>query len=299
MHISRSATNIVEVAAKAVQAFSKCAAEKSLSLETNAGACISRVYVDSQRIYQVFSNLITNAIKYTDKGGKICISVFERDDEVVTVVEDTGVGIAAEHQRHIFNKFYQIARRAGPGYSGSGLGLALSKEIVVTHGGKMWVESEPGKGSKFYFSLPKVKPQIILHKHLGVTAQRAHKKGERFAVLVVRLETSDSYEEQHRQALEAAMKQIMLVGDELTMASSDLVIRKGELEAVLVISQTGKRYLGYVRKKLRDAIFDVLKDYPFNCDPILPMLGIAIYPSDAAAVEEIEKIAASEMNRIL
>jgi signal transduction histidine kinase len=298
MHISRSAANLVDVAAKAVQAFSGLAAEKDLKLELDGCKSISRVYMDMQRIYQVFSNLIANAIKYTDRGGRIMVSLFEREDDVVSVVKDTGIGITADRQKLIFNKFYQVARRAGPGYNGSGLGLTLSSEIVAAHGGKMWVESELGKGSKFYFSLPKTKPQVILHKHLKTLAERADKKGERFALIVIKLTTSGEYARQNKQALEAAMKQIMVAGEEIAAMNSDLVIRCSEFKVIFVVGQTGKRYLQHIKKRLRDAVSDVLSDYPNANSFILPMLGMALYPNDASTVETLENEAMSRLNRL-
>jgi signal transduction histidine kinase len=299
MHISRSATNLVDLAAKAVRAFSGCAAEKGVTIELSAGGCISRAYVDSQRIYQVFSNLIINAIKYTEKGGKIWVSLFERDDDVVTLVEDTGIGISKDQHRNIFNKFYQIGRQAGPGYNGSGLGLALSNEIIACHGGKIWVESELGKGSKFYFSLPKTKPQIVLHQHLRSLVEWANKRGDRFAMVVVRLETNKYDHEQNKQAIGVAMHKIVLAGDEIATGTSDLIVRTQEREAVLVLSQTGKRYLIHVKRRLRNAVYDGLADYNFNHDSILPMIGIAIYPNDASTVEALEMTAFKELNRLL
>jgi signal transduction histidine kinase len=84
--INRSVTNLAEIAGKAVDEFSAAAEEKELKLELKVDGGISRVYVDSQRIYQVFSNLITNAIKYTGKGGTILLSLVERKEDVVAVV---------------------------------------------------------------------------------------------------------------------------------------------------------------------------------------------------------------------
>jgi signal transduction histidine kinase len=298
MPINRSVTNLAEVAAKVVRAFSSSAAEKGLRLELVTEGRISRVYVDSQRIYQVFSNIITNAIKYTDKGGSILISLFECKNEVEAVVTDTGIGIAPEHQRHIFNKFYQISRQTGPGYNGSGLGLALSREIVAAHDGKMWVESELGKGSVFHFSLPKSLPQIVLRKHLETLIEHAHKKGEHFAMMVVRLAASRDYAEQNKPLLEGAMKRLLHMGEEIATASGDLIIRRGELETVIILSQTGKRYLAHVKRRLHNAIGDTLMEG--RCyDSVVPMVGIALYPNDASTVEELEHKVTTELNRLI
>jgi PAS domain S-box-containing protein len=298
MPINRGVTNLVEIAGRAVDEFSAIAAGKGIRLELKASNGVSRVYVDSQRIYQVLSNLITNAIKYTDKGGSISLSLCERQDDVAVVVEDSGVGIAAEHQRHIFNKFYQISRQAGPGYNGSGLGLALSSEIIAAHDGKIWVESEIGKGSKFYFSLPKTSPQIVLSRHLKSLAERADKKGEQFAMIVVRLEMPQEYVRQHSDAIDDAMKRIVIEGNKIMTTSSDMVIRCGQTEVAIILSQTGKRYLRHIRRMLHIIVDDAMLALKDDSRSVAAMMGMALYPNDALTVEELERKATDEMNKL-
>ncbi len=112
-----------------------------------------RIRADRRRITQVLFNLLSNAIKFTPPGGRVTLRAFARHDGVVMEVEDTGVGISSEDQKRLFTEFTQVGegeRRGG----GTGLGLALSRRLVELHGGKIWVESEPGKGSTFSFLLP-------------------------------------------------------------------------------------------------------------------------------------------------
>jgi PAS domain S-box-containing protein len=114
------------------------------------------VSFDKDRIEQVMINLIDNAIKFSDKGGKIRISVTDEKKQILISVEDQGMGIPEKDQAVIFNEFSQLKRKK-TGISGTGLGLAISKKIVEAHGGRIWVESMPQKGSKFFFSLPLIK----------------------------------------------------------------------------------------------------------------------------------------------
>ncbi|MGE5619119.1 MAG: ATP-binding protein [Sphingomonadaceae bacterium] len=111
----------------------------------------SLVDADPHRIEQLLTNLISNAIKATDSKGKIEVSVRRRGGAVVTSVSDNGVGMTESVRRHIFDRYYR-----GPDHrhEGIGLGLYISKGIVDAHGGEIWVESEPGKGTAFHFSLP-------------------------------------------------------------------------------------------------------------------------------------------------
>jgi signal transduction histidine kinase len=109
---------------------------------------------DRDRIEQVLMNLIDNAIKYSPKGGEIDLAVSVRDREAVVSVADSGVGIPREKQTNVFQRFYSAHTSTPYDYGGMGVGLYISKEIIARHGGRMWFDSEEGKGSTFYFSLP-------------------------------------------------------------------------------------------------------------------------------------------------
>jgi signal transduction histidine kinase len=109
------------------------------------------VMVDPARVDHVFSNLLTNALKFTGPGGRVRIGAETEDDEVRFVVEDTGIGIPAEYLSRIFERFFRVPREGQPG--GAGLGLAIAKEIVEAHHGHISVQSTPGEGSRFSFTL--------------------------------------------------------------------------------------------------------------------------------------------------
>ncbi len=110
---------------------------------------------DRLRLEQVLNNLISNAIKFTPKQGRVLIEGQLLDDVAEIVVRDTGIGIpAGEHQR-IFDRFYQVDGGANREYGGTGLGLTICKHIVERHGGRIWVESMPGRGSAFHFTVPR------------------------------------------------------------------------------------------------------------------------------------------------
>ncbi len=113
-----------------------------------------KVSADPLRLRQVFYNLLTNAVKFTPAGGTISVDARLTNEQTVQVtVSDTGIGIAQEQQSHIFERFYQVGVTTQGVREGTGLGLAICQQLVEMHGGKIWVESEPGEGSKFHFSL--------------------------------------------------------------------------------------------------------------------------------------------------
>jgi signal transduction histidine kinase len=110
---------------------------------------------DADRLAQVFTNLIDNAIKFTPSGGVVTLSLDTNNGSAQVRVSDTGIGIAPEDQKRVFERFYQADRsRRGGGGRGAGLGLAIARQIVLAHGGKIWVGSTLGKGSTFAVTLP-------------------------------------------------------------------------------------------------------------------------------------------------
>jgi PAS domain S-box-containing protein len=118
------------------------------------GATKKIVYGDEERIGQVISNLISNAIKYSPKADKVIIHLASDDNKITVCVEDFGIGLAKEHLGKIFERFYRVFDTTDKTFPGLGIGLYISAEIIRRHHGKLWVESDTGKGSKFSFSLP-------------------------------------------------------------------------------------------------------------------------------------------------
>lgn len=128
----------------------------NLDLNTPSGT----VYADPELVRRILNNLIVNAIKFTNKNGTISISTDDTKEEVKITVSDTGIGISDADQKHIFEKFYRSSGTSSSDDKGCGLGLVITKGLVETQGGKIWIESEINKGSSFYFTLPKHKPDI-------------------------------------------------------------------------------------------------------------------------------------------
>jgi two-component system NtrC family sensor kinase len=110
---------------------------------------------NARRLRQVVNNLVSNGLKYTPAGGQISVTAREDGEFIFLQVRDTGIGIALEDQRHVFDKFFRVRSDATERINGSGLGLSIVKAIVEKHNGRVWVESEPGKGSTFTVVLPK------------------------------------------------------------------------------------------------------------------------------------------------
>jgi signal transduction histidine kinase len=136
--------------------FSLRAREKGVALQTSLPPVLPTLVGDADRLAQVFTNLLDNALKHTPQGGRVMLAAASADGGLAVSVADTGEGIPLEDQQHIFERFYQVDKsRARPeARSGAGLGLTISKEIVEAHEGRVRVESVPGLGSKFTVWLP-------------------------------------------------------------------------------------------------------------------------------------------------
>jgi signal transduction histidine kinase len=152
--------SLADVVHGVVSAVEPLAAEKRLAFKAEVAPDLPTGHGDGRRLSQVLLNLVGNAIKFTDKG-EVAIRASAANGAFTVAVCDTGPGIAAADQAKIFEEFQQadssITRKTG----GTGLGLSIAKRIIEMHGGRIWVESEPGKGSMFYFTVPvRVEAQV-------------------------------------------------------------------------------------------------------------------------------------------
>jgi signal transduction histidine kinase len=150
--LHRSTAPIRSLIAEAVEEVHPIAENKGHALQFQLPPDLPQVEMDVDMIRRVLINLLENAIKYTRAGGKITASANRSNGQVTVSVSDTGPGIPARAQVHIFDKFTRVQEEGRP--KGLGLGLAFCRLAVEAHGGRIWVESEEGKGSTFSFSLP-------------------------------------------------------------------------------------------------------------------------------------------------
>jgi signal transduction histidine kinase len=149
---------------EAIETHRASAEEHGIELGFRLDDPLPPVIADRDRVLQVLGNLLANAVKFTPAGGRVEVGASREGEEVRWWVEDSGPGIPPEHLPHLFDRFWQ-ARRSHR--RGLGLGLAIVKGLVEAHGGRVWVESEPGRGSRFQFTLP-------ASRHGGVADDRIH-----------------------------------------------------------------------------------------------------------------------------
>ena len=150
--LERKPTNPSEILNPAYERLNLQAERSKLSVTVDCPADLPPVMADAARVQQVVVNLLHNAIKFTPQGGQIVLQAHAHNGSILFSVQDSGIGISAEDLPRTFERFYKVDRARAT--SGTGLGLAIARHLVEAHGGKIWAESTPGKGSTFFFTIP-------------------------------------------------------------------------------------------------------------------------------------------------
>jgi PAS domain S-box-containing protein len=152
LSLDRREESVAALVTPAVRMFEVEAAQRRIHLASEIAADLPPVLADASRVIQVLGNLLRNAVKFTPEGGRITVAAESRTREVVMSVSDNGSGIPLDEQPRVFDRYWHSRR--GGNRRGTGLGLSIAKGIIEAHGGRMWLESTPGRGSTFFFSLP-------------------------------------------------------------------------------------------------------------------------------------------------
>ncbi len=158
--LSRAPLALAEVAHEAAEAVEQLARERGIALRLDVPASLPPLPADRDRLMQVLINLLSNAVKAcpADGTGRIAVLAWPAADALLLCVEDNGYGIALPEQHLIFDKFFQAPNQTMRKPAGTGLGLAISRKIVELHHGRLWVESAPGQGARFFVELPLAVP---------------------------------------------------------------------------------------------------------------------------------------------
>ncbi len=156
LKMDRFPCSIEEVMGREASRFSLQMEEKAVALQKNMQAALPKINMDQKRIGQVVSNLLMNAIRYTPAGGTIEIGVQAEGSMIRAWVRDSGQGIPKEDLPYIFDRFYRVDKSRSRATGGTGLGLAIARRFVEAHGGRIYAESEAGKGTRITFTLPNI-----------------------------------------------------------------------------------------------------------------------------------------------
>jgi two-component system, NtrC family, sensor histidine kinase KinB len=152
--IERGPVSVLELIDHASRSLRLLMTQKHITLKMRMDPKIPTVSGDMEKLTWVLTNLVNNAVQHTDFGGSISISARYADDIVQISVADSGQGIPPEELERVFERFVQLKGKNATSPGSVGLGLSIAREVVLQHGGRIWAESEPGKGSRFTFTLP-------------------------------------------------------------------------------------------------------------------------------------------------
>lgn len=284
----------------AVQIVRSLVEERGLKLHTSIAPDVPDLRVDPTRIRQVLINLLNNAARFTDQGS-ISVRVQQVDGQVLFAVADSGVGIAPSDLAHIFDEFHQADNTRKRRHGGAGLGLAISKRFVELHGGRIWAESELGRGSTFSFSLPVLQPDPLAApigspRRLS-TAPRRQPDSEQILLTVTRSPSAASLvtryvrgcrnivfrdlEQAHSAALQLAPQGVLIDTLDQPMTAHDVHVlahRWGLANTCVVAAPLpGESSLrerlavdGYLVKPVsREGLLDVVRQYGSSVDHVL------------------------------
>jgi signal transduction histidine kinase len=154
MELESSTFDLSAAVSNAMTLVRERAQRHGIALGQQVDPKLGEITADERKFKQIMLNLLSNAVKFTPDNGRIDITARREDNDIVVAVHDTGIGIAPEDQAAVFEEFRQVGRHYTSKQEGTGLGLALTKRFVELHGGRIWLESEPGKGSTFTFTIP-------------------------------------------------------------------------------------------------------------------------------------------------
>jgi signal transduction histidine kinase/CheY-like chemotaxis protein len=280
-----------------VSTFKSLAEGKNIRLETRISDDLPLIYGDAQRIEQILSNLVSNAVKFTEENGEIIVSaklVTDRDlsdrdfyidsrftkppklekEYIQISVKDTGIGIKEEDIPKVFDKFQQIENSLSRKVGGTGLGISIAKQLIDAHKGYIGLESEEGHGTTFLFVLPVLNPDVDFSIELENLIQKSRYRHSNFAIIFINGENS-------------ILKEI--AGDKTAIfrKSDEARLFWGENELKMIIENAGKKEVDYILEKLKNLI----KNNKIAKNNVKISLGTSVFPNDATEFEELVKLA--------
>ncbi|PJA11780.1 MAG: hypothetical protein COX65_09775 [Elusimicrobia bacterium CG_4_10_14_0_2_um_filter_56_8] len=215
--------------------YSYVAAAQKMTLRSELPASPVSVYCDIEKLREVFTNLLSNALKFTAGGGNITLSLKEWEGQALICIQDSGPGIEAANIPLLFNKFTQVGKSAPPGVKGTGLGLAISRGIVEMHQGRIWAESEPGKGSRFYVLLPLLSFEDFIRNLVRREIELSSGGKRQFCTITLALPQGMTKDGNGEGGM-AARTEAFIKGN---MRNAYALVKRGEGEFTILLSDAG------------------------------------------------------------
>ena len=289
MRIRRDLVDITQLVKDVAVSFEAKVKTRDLELSINAPDNKLNIYIDADRIFQVFVNLVGNSLKFTEKGS-IEISVLERKSEIECMVSDTGKGISKEDLSQVFDKFQQFGREEGPGDRGTGLGLPITKGIIEAHRGRISIDSALGKGTKFMFILPKYDTKTLFREYISQEIERSTKKDSKVSVIIISLIGYDKIKETSDLGESGSpIKDMKDILNNSLRREGDIAVT-GENEIFALLADCNKIGVLNASERLKDLLEKYLSRYKLS-DRIQLRFGCATHPDDSDNNAELIKIA--------
>ena len=258
------------------------AEEKGITLLTSHDPYLGLVFCDPEKIVRVLTNLVGNALKFTERGGTVSIAIQNGLGDIQVSVSDTGDGIATEHQDRIFGRFEQVDRTHGGGEKGTGLGLAISRELVELHGGTLVVQSELGEGSTFRFTLPVYTREALLEEVVHTEFELCHQSD--YLSLIVFVFNKTGFKALQESCKVEEWKQLLAEVERVTRqvgrSMHDTLIQYGDGRMITFLRDTPKSGATAVRDRMVSALEAYEEQCPFQVATIC-------CPEDSATPDDL------------
>lgn len=282
--ITRNMVDIVSLAKNVLSSFKIKAENKNIELRFKSSVKKAELYIDHDRIIQVFMNLIGNALKFTEKG-YIELSITKSENEVECVVHDTGKGIPHKELATVFDRFHQVGKAINTSEKGTGLGLSISKGIIELHNGTIGVDSEINVGSKFFFTLPIYTEDEILFENIEKGITVATRKHIKLSLLIIRLDSFDKIKNTSGLNLAKETTHKVLEAFQDVIAPGEFSFIKGRNDVVLFSDITKKNIITIV-----DTLERILDKFisEFNEQTKIEIsYGYSVYPNDGDSAKKL------------
>jgi diguanylate cyclase (GGDEF)-like protein len=295
--LRRSLITTASLVSDVLRNFEGLFGEKQIIVENKISNELSQVYADPERIIEVFTNLIGNAIKFSPKNSRVTLNAdviskyissdFERKYLRVSIA-DTGKGIASENLERIFDKFEQLDKDIPQKERGTGLGLSICREILKLHKGEIWVQSELGKGSTFYFSLPIFSDDEYFSERLSDEIKRAQFNRIPLSLVILAIEDYEKINAQfsHDELLNILF-QVEIIAKKTVRRPNDIVVRFKKGEILAILADTNKDGAYVLARRVQDALQEVEFKTPQGIIKLSFRIGVVTYPDDVPNETEI------------
>jgi GGDEF domain-containing protein len=265
------------------------AGERSIDLSMLAADPLPPVYADREMVEQILTNLIGNAIKFTPEGGKIIVVAepLDGNENMVAIsVKDSGIGIPEDQRENVFKKFYQVENSLRRSAGGTGLGLAITKGLVEVLQGKIWVESEVGKGSTFTFTLPTEKGERR-DAYFRLTMDREFKQAENLhgplTLFLIEVPASNN------ETKEALMAQLEERVKKCLCRKADLLLKREKEKLLTAFCTTDRKGAQVILRRMKEEIAGFIRSS--GDPPPVVNIGVATYPEEVQCKRELFRLA--------